>query len=126
MGSALMDLHPFMGRYPIAYPILIVVPCSAIAIDGQSIVSTIVSLNIVYVSAVGLLFVLHKTGGHIEPRCASMMLVSGAALSLTVTVAHWICPRGVPSWLPLAAGLLASACTLLGWQVLTFRRRVQP
>lgn len=98
---------------------------SAIAIDGQAIVSTIVSLNVVYVAAVGLLFILHETGQQVPPRCAATMLIAGAGVSLLVAAIHWTGISDVASWLPLPAGLFASAGILLTRQITVGVRRVR-
>ena len=124
MSSALEGLHPVGRRHGPAWRMLIIATGCAIAIDGQAIVSTIISLNIVYVAAVGLLFVLHETGRRVAPRCASAMLLSGAGVSLLVSVMNWSGIGDLPGWLPLPAGLIASACVLLGWQLAPLRRRV--
>ncbi|TGN95673.1 sodium:solute symporter [Burkholderia sp. USMB20] len=105
--------------------ILIIAIGSAIAADGQAIVSTIVSLNVVYVAAVGLLFILHETGLKVPPRCATMMLLAGAGVSLLVAAIHWTGIFDVAGWLPLPAGLLASSCMLLTWQIMFGIRRVR-
>lgn len=124
MSSALEGLHPVGRRHGPAWRMLIIAIGCAIAIDGQAIVSTIISLNIVYVAAVGLLFVLHETGRRVAPRCASAMLLSGAGASLLVSVMNWSGIGNLPGWLPLPAGLIASACVLLGWQFAPLRRRL--
>lgn len=113
MGTALTDLHPLMRRHPIACRALILAFCSAIAIDGQPIVSTITSLNIVYVSAVGILFVLNQTGYRVTPRCASAMMIAGSAIALLAATLSWTHVINVPGWACLVAGLPASACPML-------------
>ena len=105
--------------------ILIIAIGSAIAADGQAIVSTIVSLNVVYVAAVGLLFILHETGQQVPPRCAAMMLLVGAGVSLVVAVIHWAGIADVAGWLPLPAGLFASACMFLTRRITLGVRRVR-
>ncbi|TCG07872.1 sodium:solute symporter [Paraburkholderia steynii] len=105
--------------------ILIIAIGAAIATDGQAIVSTIVSLNVVYVAAVGLLFILHETGQQVTPRCAAMMLLAGAGVSLLVAAIHWTSFADVASWLPLPAGLFASACMLLTRQITLGIKRVR-
>ncbi|REE18587.1 SSS family solute:Na+ symporter [Paraburkholderia sp. BL23I1N1] len=124
MSSALEGLysrdgrhgHASDGHHGHASRVLIVAIGCAIATDGQAIVSTIVSLNVVYVAAVGLLFLLHETGRRVAPRCASWMLLSGAATSLLVSSMNWTDIGNLPAWLPLPAGLLASACVLAAWR----------
>ncbi|MBC8749240.1 MULTISPECIES: sodium:solute symporter [Paraburkholderia] len=116
MSSALERLHAGDGRYGYASRLLIVAIGCAIATDGQAIVSTIVSLNIVYVAAVGLLFLFHESGRQIPPRCASAMLLSGAIVSLLVSAMNWTGIGNLPGWLPLPAGLLASTCVPVAWQ----------
>jgi len=106
--------------------LLITATGCAIATDGQAIISTIVSLNTVYVAAVGLLFLLHETGQRITPRCASWMLVSGAAASLFVSAMNWTGIGDLPGWLPLPEGLLASACALIAWRFGRLPGRAQP
>ncbi|MEM5461902.1 hypothetical protein VSR69_45270 [Paraburkholderia phytofirmans] len=125
MSSALEGLHTGDGRYGYASRLLIIAIGCAIATDGQAIVSTIVSLNIVYVAAVGLLFVLHERGRQVAPRCASAMLLSGAGASLFVSAMNWTDIGNLPGWLPLPAGLLASACVPVAWQFAPFLRRVR-
>lgn len=105
--------------------ILIIAIGSGIAADGQAIVSTIVSLNVVYVAAVGLLFILHETGQQIPPRCAATMLLAGAGVSLLVAALHWIGITDVAGWLPLPAGLFASACMLLTRRITLGFKRVR-
>ncbi|APA90658.1 sodium:solute symporter (plasmid) [Paraburkholderia sprentiae WSM5005] len=126
MSSALEGLHACDGRYGYASRLLIVAIGCAIATDGQAILSTIVSLNIVYVAAVGLLFLLHESGRQVPPRCASAMLLSGAIVSLLVSAMNWTGIGNLPGWLPLPAGLLASACVPVAWQFASFLRRVRP
>ncbi|REE18172.1 SSS family solute:Na+ symporter [Paraburkholderia sp. BL27I4N3] len=116
MSSALEGLHSGDNRHSHVARVLIVAIGCAIATDGQAIVSTIVSLNVVYVAAVGLLFLLHETGRRVAPRCASWMLLSGAATSLLVSSMNWTHIGNPPGWLPLPAGLLASACVLAAWR----------
>lgn len=113
MSSALTDLHPFMRRNAITGRVLIVAACSAIAIDGRSIVSTIISLNTVYISAVGVLFVLNQAGYRVTPRCALAMMVAGATFTLFTAMLSWAHIINVPGWILLAVGPLASACPLL-------------
>ncbi|WP_027196532.1 SLC5/6 family protein, partial [Paraburkholderia sprentiae] len=125
MSSALEGLHAGDGRYGYASRLLIVAIGCAIATDGQAIVSTIVSLNIVYVAAVGLLFLFHESDRQIPPRCASAMLLSGAIVSLLVSAMNWTGIGNLPGWLPLPAGLLASACVPVAWQFASFLRRVR-
>ncbi|PTB17557.1 sodium:solute symporter [Trinickia symbiotica] len=125
MACALEGLRPVAGRHGHASRILIIAIGCAIASDGQAIVTTIVSLNVVYVAAIGLLFVLHETGRQVAPRCAPLMMLSGAATSLTVTAVRCTGVSSIPVWLPLPAGLAASACVLVAWRVELLRRRAQ-
>lgn len=125
MAFAFEGLRPVAGRHGHAPRILIIAIGCAIASDGQAIVSTIISLNVVYVAAIGLLFILHETGRQVAPRCATLMMLSGAATSLTVTAAHCAGASRIPAWLPLPAGLAASACVLVAWRVELLRRRAQ-
>ncbi|PQV44163.1 sodium:solute symporter [Paraburkholderia sp. BL21I4N1] len=125
MSSALEGLHAGDGRYGYASRLLIVAIGCAIATDGQAIVSTIVSLNIVYVAAVGLLFVLHERRRQVAPRCASAMLLSGAIVSLLVSAMNWTDIGNLPGWLPLPAGLFASACVPVTWQFAPLLGRVR-
>ncbi|WP_249193190.1 sodium:solute symporter [Burkholderia cenocepacia] len=126
MSSALEGLQQGNDRHGFAWRLLITATGCAIATDGQAIISTIVSLNTVYVAAVGLLFLLHETGRRITPRCASWMLVSGAAASLFVSAMNWTGIGDLPGWLPLPAGLLASACALIAWRFGPLPGRAQP
>ncbi|MDR5644409.1 sodium:solute symporter [Burkholderia cenocepacia] len=125
MSTALMDLHPMMRRHPFASRILIIAPCSATAIDGQSIVSTIVSMNMVYISAVGLLFVIHQADCSVTPRCASRMMICGAVTSMLTALLFWARAADMPDWSPLAAGMIASAVPFLGSFFSSNRRRIQ-
>ncbi|MEX3960282.1 sodium:solute symporter [Trinickia sp. EG282A] len=125
MNRALEDLHPTSSGHGHEWRMLIILIGCAIATDGEAIVSTIVSLNIVYLSAVGLLFILHETGFCVTPRCASLMLLSGATTSLLVMALHWTGIAKLTDWLPLPAGLAASACPLCGLQIKLFRRSVR-
>ncbi|WP_322101868.1 sodium:solute symporter [Paraburkholderia sp. J41] len=113
MGTALTDLHPLMHQHPIACRSLILAFCSAIAIDGQPIVSTIISLNTIYISAVGILFILDQAGHRVTPRCASAMMISGSTVALLTATLSWTHVINVPGWAFLVAGLPASACPLL-------------
>ncbi|CAH2902180.1 MAG: hypothetical protein PCALPYG88_5675 [uncultured Paraburkholderia sp.] len=113
MTSALLDLHPFIVRHAITARLLIVVTCSVIAIDGRSIVSTIVSLNMVYISAVGVLFALNQAGHAVMPRCAFEMMIAGTVSSLFTTAFVWVHIADVPDWIPLPVGLTASVWPLL-------------
>ncbi|PRX92089.1 sodium:solute symporter [Paraburkholderia sp. BL25I1N1] len=125
MACALESLRPVDGRYGHAPRILIIAVGCAIATDGQAIVSTIVSLNIVYVAAIGVMFVLHETGRQVAPRCAPLMMLSGAGVSLLVTAMTLSGIGNLPAWLPLPAGLAASACVLIGWQFVPLVRRIR-
>lgn len=125
MSSALERLHAGDGRHGYASRLLIIAIGCAIATDGQAIVSTIVSLNIVYVAAVGLLFIVHESGRQVAPRCASAMLLSGAIVSLLVYAMNWTNIGNLPGWLPLPAGLLASACVPVAWQFAPRRDRAR-
>lgn len=125
MSSALEGLQPGNDQHGFAWRVLITATGCAIATDGQAIVSTIVSLNTVYVAAVGLLFLIDEAGRGIAPRCASWMLVSGAAASLFVSAMNWTGTGDLPGWLPLPAGLLASACVLAAWQFAPFLGRIR-
>ncbi|MBU9363467.1 sodium:solute symporter [Burkholderia multivorans] len=113
MTSALLDLPPFIVRHAITARLLVVVTCSVIAIDGRSIVSTVISLNMVYISAVGILFALDQTGHAVMPRCAFEMMIAGTVSSLLATALVWVHITDVPDWIPLTVGLTASACPLL-------------
>ncbi|PRF10205.1 MULTISPECIES: sodium:solute symporter [Burkholderiaceae] len=115
MGSALMDLHPSIRRHELTSKCLITAICSIIAIDGYSIVSTIVSLNAIYISAVGVLFVLDQTGKPAARRCALPMMISGGMSSLLTAVVSWAHIADLPNWMSLTTGLLASVAPLLAW-----------
>ncbi|MFP3562959.1 sodium:solute symporter [Paraburkholderia sp. SIMBA_030] len=126
MSSALEGLRQGNEHHGFAWRVLITATACAIATDGQAIISTIVSLNTVYVAAVGLLFLLHEAGRRIPSCCASWMLVSGAGASLFVSAMNWAGVGDLPGWLPLPAGLLASACALVAWRFAPLLRRVRP
>ncbi|MEX3672275.1 hypothetical protein AB3X85_29065 [Paraburkholderia phenoliruptrix] len=123
---ALEGLHASDGRYGYASRLLIIATGCAIATDGQGIVSTIVSLNVVYVSAVGLLFLFHESRRRVAPRCASAMLLSGTTVSLLVSAMNWAGIGHLPAWLPLPAGLFASARVPVAWQFAPLLGRVRP
>ncbi|WP_395065401.1 sodium:solute symporter [Paraburkholderia silvatlantica] len=125
MSSALMDLHPVTSRHAIACRLVIVATCSAIAIDGQPIVATITSLNMIYISAVGILYVLTQTNRQVQQGCASSMMICGAVASLITTVFFWTHIVDVPDCAPLATGLFASAFPLLMTSVGKHWRRVR-
>ncbi|MEX3671679.1 sodium:solute symporter [Paraburkholderia phenoliruptrix] len=125
MSSALEGLHARDGRYGYASRLLVIAVGCAIATDGQAIVSTIVSLNVVYVATVGLLFLFHESGRQVAPRCASAMLLSGAIVSLLVSAMNWTGIGNLPAWFPLPAGLFASACVPVAWQFAPFLDRVR-
>lgn len=113
MTSALMDLHPVVTGHPVACRLLIVMIGCFLAVDGQTIISTIVSLNMVYISAIGMLFVTGQTGRPVAPRRATAMMTLGSVFSLFFAALNWMHIGAVPGWLPLPAGLLASTCPLL-------------
>ncbi|MFC5428076.1 sodium:solute symporter [Paraburkholderia denitrificans] len=113
MGTALMDLHPLTRHHPIACRVLILVLCSIIAIDGRPIVSTIISLNAIYISAVGMLFIFDQAGHRVTPRYASAMIISGSTVALLTATLSWTHVISVPGWMVLVTGPLASACPLL-------------
>ena len=115
MSSALMDLHPSIRHHELTSKCLITAICSIIAIDGYSIVSTIVSLNAIYISAVGVLFVLDQTGKPAARRCAFPMMISGGVSSLLTAVVSWAHIADLPDWMSLTTGLLASVAPLLAW-----------
>ncbi|PMS32649.1 SSS family solute:Na+ symporter [Trinickia symbiotica] len=125
MACALEGLRPVAGRHRHAPRILIIAMGCAIASDGQAIVSTIISLNVVYVAAIGLLFVLHETGRQVAPRCAPVMMLSGAVSSLLVSAMSLSGVGNLPAWLPLPTGIVASACVLIGWHFVPLLRRVR-
>lgn len=125
MSSALMDLHPFIRCHEVTSKCLIIAACCVIAIDGQSIVSTIVSLNTIYVSAVGVLFVLDQTGHPTTPRCACTMMVSGGASSLCTATLSWAHVADLPDWMSLTTGLLASLAPLLAWYFISTQRGIR-
>lgn len=125
MACAMGGLVRCNGHHDHWRRILIIAIGSAIATDGHAIVSTIVSLNVVYVAAVGLLFILHETGQQVPPRCAAMMLLAGAGVSLLVAAIHWAGLADVAGWLPLPAGLFASACMLFARHITLSVRRVR-
>ncbi|MGF6976161.1 SSS family solute:Na+ symporter [Paraburkholderia sp. JPY465] len=113
MSSALMDLRPVIRRHELTSKCLIIATCCVIAIDGHSIVSTIVSLNAIYISAVGVLFVLDQTGHPTTPRCAFAIMVSGGMSSLFVAILSWAHIAHLPDWISLTTGLLASVAPVL-------------
>lgn len=125
MSSALMDLHPFIRRHELPSKCLIVGVCSLIAIDGQSIVSTIVSLNAIYISAVGTLFVLDQTGYSVTPRCAFAMMSSGSVSSLLTSILSSAHVADLPIGMLLFAGLLASSVPLLAWYLISTQHGVR-
>lgn len=125
MICALVNIRFVTPQYEVAWRILIVAFGSAIATDGQTIVSTIVSLNVVYVSAVVLPFVLHQTGRQVSPRCAFVMLLTGATSSVFIAAMHSTGIGNVPNWMTLPLGLLASASVLIGWYLHRSRRGVR-
>ncbi|MFT4066754.1 sodium:solute symporter [Paraburkholderia sp.] len=124
MSSALMDFHPLIRRHELTSKCLIVATCCVIAVDGQSIVSTIVSLNAIYISAVGVLFVLNQTGHPATPRCTFTMIVSGGVSSLFTTILSWAHIADLPDWMSLTTGLLASIAPLLTWYFTSTQRGV--
>lgn len=121
MVYALVDTISLTARHAIVSRLLVIVTGGAIAIDGQTIVSTIVALNIVYVSAVGILFVLHQTGRRVTSRCAGWMLAAGTMSSLMVSAMSWSSIAQTPSWAALPAGLLASLVAGVGCNVVSTR-----
>lgn len=121
MTGALATTLPATTRHRLAWRFLIVALAGALAIDGQTIISTIVSLNIVYVSAVGLPFVLYLAGWPVNARYAAWMLASGATFSLGASVMNWAGIGGTPSWSALPVGLVASGATNL-WQAFAHTR----
>lgn len=125
MSSALMDLHPLVSRHQIASMCGVVAICSAIAIDGQSIVSTIIALNSIYISAAGVLFVLDQTGYSVTPRCAFAMMISGSVSSLLTSILSAAHVANLPVCIPLIAGLLASSVSLLAWYFISTQRGVR-
>lgn len=126
MSSALMDLPPFTSRHTSISRCLVVAASSAIAIDGQPIVSTIISLNTIYISSVGILYLLDQLGHPVTPRCAFIMMICGALFSFFTALLSWAQIARMPSWTSLASGLLASASLRLAWYLIFDRRGVRP
>ncbi|MDR5804892.1 sodium:solute symporter [Caballeronia sp. LZ001] len=126
MTSALADLHPVIDRHAIISRFLIVATCSVIAVDGRSIISTIISLNTIYISAVALLFILDQTEYRVTPQCACATMLSGTASAVITAMLPWAHIADVPAWTPLAAGLLASSLPPLARYVTSSRHGVRP
>jgi SSS family solute:Na+ symporter len=122
MAGALAATLSGAARHRLACRCLIVVAGSVIAIDGQTIISTIVSLNIVYVSAIGLAFLLYQSGRPVSTRCMAWMLLSGAAFSLGASVMNWAGIGDTPSWCALPAGLVASSVAGIWRSAVSTRR----
>jgi solute:Na+ symporter, SSS family len=125
MTTALMDLHPVVTGHTVACRFLAIVIGCFLAIDGQTIISTIVSLNMVYISAVGVLFVMGQTGRRVAPHRAVAMMALGSVSSLFFAAIHWMHIGAVPGWLSLPAGLIASTCPLLAQYFRSGARRVR-
>lgn len=66
------------------------------------IMSTIVSLGVVYVAAVGLPFLFHDGGRQVATLYASAMLLSRAMVSLLMSATNWTGIGNLPGWLTLA------------------------
>ncbi|MFM0458474.1 sodium:solute symporter [Paraburkholderia sediminicola] len=121
MTGALAATLRAAARHQYASRILVVAAGSAIAVDGQTIISTIASLNIVYIAAIGLPFILYQAGRPVGARCASWMLKSGALVSLSASAMSWVSPGITPAWSALPAGLLASGAAGLWHAVIRTR-----
>lgn len=87
-----------------------------IASRGQAIVDTMVALNMVYLGAIGVVFVALFTPWHIPPRCAWWAMQAGWTASTVAYLFGW---AGLTAWdadvLSLVTGVLASLVTLLGY-----------
>jgi len=83
---------------------------SLLASCGQGIVYTMVSVNTLYIAAIGLVFVGLLVRRPVPPRSASAMLFAGLIISLCVYVARWLgLLTGDVDMLSMSAGLLGSA-----------------
>jgi SSS family solute:Na+ symporter len=98
---------------------LIVVAAALVALRGQAIVGTMVSLNIVYIASVALGFAALFGGVAWSPRAVRVSMVCGFAASAAAYAAGWIgWMRDADLW-SLLAGLAASGIGA-GW--LSLRR----
>lgn len=87
-----------------------------IASRGQAIVDTMVALNMVYLGAIGVVFVALFTPWRIPPRCAWWAMQAGWTAATIGYLFGW---AGLTTWdadvLSLVAGVLASLGTLVGY-----------
>lgn len=121
VAGALAATVPGAARHQHASRVLVIAASSAIAVDGQTIISTIVTLNIVYIAALGPPFILYLAGRPVGTRCASWMLASGALVSFSASVMSWADPGIIPASSALPTGLLASGAAGLSHVIMRTR-----
>lgn len=113
MTSAVASCIVIRPRYRQGVPCLIIMGSSIVAARGQGIVQTIVGLNIVFIAAIGVLFVLHTLGIMVSPKRARWMMGLGFATSLAIYLIDWMKIIEIPTYISLLGGLLVSLAIAL-------------
>lgn len=108
MSDATVALWP--GRqYPSAfYRVIPISAATLVAARGQSIIDTIVTLNIVYLAAVAPLLGLTLLGRHIPEHAARRSLISGFTIATTGYLIEWTHTVYLPESIPLALAWLCA------------------
>lgn len=100
----------------ILHRILPVCAATIVASQGQSIINMMVTMNTIYLAAVGPLLVLTLLGNPIQHRAAKQSMLTGASVSVLCVLIEWTHAVHIPEATPL---LLAWPCALV--EALRFR-----
>lgn len=88
---------------------------AALAIRGQGIIDTMVSVNVIYIASIMITFGFMITGRPLPIRCATWVVLTGFTVSSAVYVLSWArVLGGNADLLSLLAGLGASVVVLAG------------
>jgi SSS family solute:Na+ symporter len=101
---------PYSSRFPsVIHRALPICTATFVAVHGQSIIDTMITLNIVYLAAVGPLFGLTLFGVHIPDRTARHSMLAGLSIASACLLIEWTRAVHLPELIMLA---LAWPCAL--------------
>jgi len=101
---------PYGSRFPsVINRALPICTATLIAVHGQSIINTMITLNIIYLAAAGPLFGLTLFGRQISDRAARLSMLTGLIVALICLLIEWTRTIHMPESITLA---IAWPCAL--------------
>lgn len=101
---------PYSSRFPsVFHRALPIGAATVVAVHGQSMINTMVTLNIVYLAATGPLLGLTLLGLHISDKAARHSMLIGLTVASTCLLIEWTRTAHIPEWITLT---IAWPCAL--------------